>query len=88
MKKRIIKIKKRELHINQINTIMMRSRQGRSVKIMRVYYVFDFDANLLLCKRLCMLKLKNRFNTNAIYFHENHKNMLRVNHYKNIYVLT
>ena len=88
MKRRIIKIEKRELYINQINTIMMRSRQERSIKIMRVYYVFNLNANLLLCKKLYMLKLKDRFDTNAIYFHENHKNILKINHYENIYVLT
>ena len=54
---------------------------------MRVYYVSDFDANLLSCKRLCMLELKDRFNINAIYFHKDHKNMLRVNHYESVYVL-
>ena len=65
----------------------MRSRQERSIKIMRVYYVFDLNANLLLCKRLYMLKLKGRFNTNAIYFYKDHKNMLRADHHENIYVL-
>ena len=88
MKRRIIKIKERELHINQMNIIMMRSRQERLIKIMRVYYVSDLDANLLLCKRLCMLKLKNRFDTNAIYLYKDHKNILKTNYYENIYVLT
>ena len=54
---------------------------------MRDYYISDFDANLLLCKRLYMLKLKDRFDTNAIYFYKDHKNMLKVNHYKSVYVL-
>ena len=88
IKRRIIKIEKKKLHINQMNTIIMQNRQKRSIKIMRVYYVFGFDANLLSCKRLCILELKDRFNTNAIYFYKNHKNMLRADHYKNIYVLT
>ena len=55
---------------------------------MRVYYISDFNANLLSCKRLYMLKLKDRFNTNAIYLHKDHKNILKINHYENIYVLT
>ena len=38
--------------------IMMQSRQEKSIKIMRVYYVFNFNANLLSCRRLYMLKLK------------------------------
>ena len=88
IKRRIIKIKEKELHINQMGTIMIQSRQGRSIKIMRVYYVFDFDANLLLCRRLCMLELKGRFDTNAIYLHKDHKNILKTDHYKRIYVLT
>ena len=87
MKRRIIKIEKRELHINQMNTIMMQSRQERSIKIMRVYYISDLNANLLSCKRLCMLKLKDRFDMNAIYFYKNHKNMLKTDHHKNIYIL-
>ena len=87
IKRRIIKIEERELHTNQMNTIMMQSRQEKSIKIMRVYCVSDLDANLLSCKRLYILRLKNRFDTNAIYFYKNHKNMLRANHHKNIYVL-
>ena len=70
-----------------MNTIIMRSRQERSIKIMRVYYVFDLDTNLLLYKRLYMLKLKNRFDTNAIYFYKNYKNILKADYYENIYVL-
>ena len=54
---------------------------------MRVYYIFDLDANLLSCKRLYMLELKNRFDTNAIYFYKNYKNILKADHYKNVYVL-
>ena len=65
----------------------MRSRQERSVKIMRVYYVSDFDANLLSCKRLYMLKLKNRFDTNAIYYYKNYKNILKTDYHESIYIL-
>ena len=65
----------------------MQSRQERSIKIMRVYYISNLDTNLLLYKRLYMLKLKDRFNTNAIYLYKNHKNMLKTNYYKNAYVL-
>ena len=58
------------------------------MKIIRVYYISDLDANLLSCKRLYMLKLKDRFNINAIYLYKDHKNMLKTNHHENIYVLT
>ena len=54
---------------------------------MRVYYVSDFDINLLLCKRLYMLKLKDRFNTNVIYFYKNYKNTFKIDHYESVYVL-
>ena len=87
IKKRIIKIKEEELYINQINIIIMRSRQERSIKTMRIYYVFNFDANLLSCKRLCILKLKDRCYTNTIYLYKNHKNILKADYYENIYVL-
>ena len=70
-----------------MNIIMMQSRQERSIKIMRVYYVFDFDVNLLSCRKLYMLKLKGRFDTNAIYFYKNYKDMLKADHYKSVYVL-
>ena len=65
----------------------MQSRQERLIKIMRVYYVFNLNANLLSCKRLYILKLKDRFNMNAIYLYKNHKNILKADHYKNVYVL-
>ena len=88
IKKRIIKIKKKKLHTNQINIIIMQSRQERSIKIIRVYYIFDLNANLLSCRKLYMLELKDRFDINAIYFYKNHKNMFKTNYYKNVYVLT
>ena len=71
-----------------MNIIIMQSRQKRSMKIIRVYYVFDFDANLLSYKRLYMLKLKNRFNINVIHLYKNHKNIFKADYYENIYVLT
>ena len=88
MKRRIIKVEEKELYLNQMNTIMMQSRQKKSMKIMRVYYVFDLDTNLLSYKRLYMLRLKDRFDTNTIYLYKNHKNIFKTNHYENIYVLT
>ena len=66
----------------------MQSRQEKLIKIMRVYYVLDFDANLLLCKKLYILKLKGRFDINAIYLYKNHKNILKIDHHKSVYVLT
>ena len=54
---------------------------------MRVYYVFGFDTNLLSYKRFYMLELKDRFDTNAIYFYKNHKNMLKIDHHESVYVL-
>ena len=54
---------------------------------MRVYYVSDFNANLLSCRRLCILELKGRFDMNAIYLYKDHKNMLKADHYENVYVL-
>ena len=67
---------------------MIQSRQERLIKIMRVYYVSNLDANLLSYKKLYILKLKDRFDTNAIYFYKNHKDILKANHYKSVYVLT
>ena len=55
---------------------------------MRIYYVFDFNANLLLYRRLYMLKLKGRFDTNAIYLYKDHKNIFETNHHESVYVLT
>ena len=66
----------------------MRSRQERLIKIIYIYYVLDLNANLLLYKRLYILKLKDRFDTNAIYLYKNHKNILKINDHENIYVLT
>ena len=54
---------------------------------MRIYYVFDFNINLLSYKRFYMLKLKDRFDTNAIYLYKNYKNMFKINYYENVYVL-
>ena len=65
----------------------MRSRQKRSIKIMRVYYIFNFDANLLLYRKLYILRLKDRFNTNAIYLYKNYKNIFKVNYHEGVYVL-
>ena len=87
MKKRIIKIKKRELYINQISIIIMQSRQERLIKTMRVYYISDLNANLLSYKKLYMLELKDRFDINAIYLYKDYKNILKTNYYEGVYVL-
>lgn len=88
MKRRTIKVGGGELYADQMGTIVIKSRQGRPVHIMRVYYVPGLGANLLSCRRLCMLGLKGRFDTNAIFLQKRHQDMLRADHREGVYVLT
>ena len=88
IKRRTIKVEERELHIDQMRTIILRSRKERLIDIKRVYYVPDLEANLLLCRRLYMLELKDRFDIDFIYLHVNEKNMLKANYQEGVYVLT
>ena len=67
IKRRIIKVKGGELHVDYMEIVILRSRSGKKVIIERVYYIFGLGANLLLCRRLCMLGLKGRFDINFIY---------------------
>ena len=71
-----------------MRTIVLRSRKERLIDIKRVYYVSNLEANLLLYRRLYMLKLKDRFDINFIYLHVNKKNMFKANHKEEVYVLT
>ena len=88
IRRRTIKVEERELYTNQMRTIVLRSRKERFIDIKRVYYVSNLEANLLSCRRLCILKLKDRFDINFIYLHVNEKNMLKANHKERVYVLT
>ena len=88
IRRRTIKVKERELYIDQMKTIVLRSRKERLIDIKRVYYVSDLKANLLLYRGLYILGLKDRFNINFIYLHVNEKNMLKANHKERVYVLT
>ena len=54
---------------------------------MRVYYILDLKVNLLLCRRLCILELNKRFNTNSIILYINDKNILKTDYKEGVYML-
>ena len=88
MKRRTIKIRRGRLYSDQMRTIIIRSRKGKAVDIIRVYYVLDLEANLLSCRRLCILELNKRFDTNFIILYINDKNILKADHKEGVYMLT
>ena len=55
---------------------------------MRIYYILDLKANLLLYRRLYILELNRRFDTNFIILHINDKNILKADYKEGVYVLT
>ena len=87
MKRRTIKIKGGELYTDQMRTIVLSSRKGRSIEIKRIYYVSSLKANLLSYRRLCMLELKGRFDIDSIYLYTNKKDVLKADHKEGVYVL-
>ena len=87
IKRRIIKIRRRRLYSDQIRIIVIRSRKEKAVDIMRIYYILDLKANLLLYRRLCILELNERFDTNSIILYINNKDILKADHKEGVYVL-
>lgn len=68
--------------------VVISSRKKKSIEIMRIYYILDLRANLLLYRRLCMLELTDRFNINSIILYtKEKKNMLKANFEEDIYIL-
>ena len=67
--------------------IVIRSRKEKAVDIIRVYYISGLKANLLLYRRLYILELNKRFDTNFIILYINDKNMLKTNHKEGFYML-
>ena len=57
IKKRIIKIEKRKLYSNQCETTIMKMK-NKKCRLTNVFYVFDFDVNLLFEIRFIKKKLK------------------------------
>ena len=88
IKRRTIKIERERLYLDQIRTIIIRSRKKKAVDIMRIYYILDLKTNLLLYRRLYILKLNKRFNTNSIILYINNKNILKADYKKGVYMLT
>ena len=67
--------------------IVIRSRKEKAVDIIRVYYISGLKANLLLYRRLYILELNKRFDTNFIILYINDKNILKANYKEGVYVL-
>ena len=88
IKRRIIKIEGGRLYLDQMRTIVIRSRKGKVVNIIYIYYISDLEVNLLLYRRLCILGLNRRFDTNFIILYMNDKNILKADYKKGVYVLT
>ena len=89
IRRRTIKVRGGVLYADQMGKVVISSRKGKPVEIMRVYYVPGLGANLLSCRRLCILGLTGRFNTNSIVLHtKEKKDMLKANHEEGVYVLT
>ena len=68
--------------------VVISSRKGKPMEIIRVYYILGLKANLLLCRRLYILGLIDRFNTNSIILYmKEKKDILKANHEEGVYIL-
>ena len=68
--------------------VVISSRKGKPVEIIRVYYILGLRANLLLCRRLYILGLIGRFDTNSIVLYtKEKKDMLKANYEEGVYIL-
>ena len=68
--------------------VVISSRKGKPMKIIRVYYILGLRANLLLYRRLYMLELIGRFDTNSIILYtKEKKDILKANYEEGVYIL-
>ena len=88
MRRRTIKVGGGYLHADVMGTIILRSRRGVEVVINQVYYVPELGANLLSCRRLCMLGLKGRFDANILYLHSPTMDMMKATQSHGVYVMS
>lgn len=88
MKRRTIKVGGGVLYADLMGTVIFDTRRGKPIRIERVYYVPDLGANLLSSRRLCMLGMKGRFDSDSIYLHIDGKDVLKATHQEGAYVLT
>ena len=68
IKKRTIKIKKRILHSNQCETIIIKIKNDE-YQLTNVLYVFNLKINLLFEKRFMKRNLRKSFDDNDLYMH-------------------
>lgn len=88
MKRRTIKVGGGVWHTDHMGTVILRSRSGKEVIIEQVYHVPGLGANLLSCRKLCMLGLKGNFDIDSTYLQLNGIDVLKADHKEGVYELT
>lgn len=88
MTRRIIKVRGGYLHSSRYNNIEIPRRAGKPITIQRIYYVPNLEANLLSCRRLCTLELREEFNIRAIkLFNLRNKYIFRARYLERVYIV-
>ena len=87
IKRRTIKIEKRRLYSNQCDSMTMRVKNNESM-LTKVFYVFDFDVNLLFDKHFIKKKLIKNFNDDNLFMRiKQSVEVLRAFAQENIYIV-
>ena len=68
--------------------VVISNRKGKPMEIIRIYYIPGLKANLLLYRRLYILELIGRFDTNSIILYtKEKKDILKANYEEGVYIL-
>lgn len=87
IKRRVIRVEERRLYSDQCDTAIMRV-ENEQTSLTRVLYVSELEINLLSEKRLCEKKLRESFDTEELYIHnEQDKQMLRAQDRDDVYIV-
>ena len=87
IKRRTIKIEERRLYSNQCDSMTMRVKNDENM-LTKMFYVFDFDVNLLFDKHFIKKKLIKDFNDDNLFMRIKQSiEVLRTFAQKNVYIV-
>ena len=71
IRKRTIKIRKKNLYSDYINIVEIRVLDGESTKLVKILYISKFKINLLSNRKFYKSELKETWDRNGLYFYNN-----------------
>ena len=80
-------MEKNKLYSNKCDLTQIKNAK-KKIRLIIIFYVFDFEINFLLIKRLCKIRFKESFNEYDFYIRNKQKQLtLKVTICNNVYIV-